>query len=335
MKKLVNNPNDVARETIEGLALAYPQFLRKLDRWQAVVRRDAPTPNKVALLTGGGSGHEPLFAGYIGPGLADGSVAGNVFTSPPPPPIVATAKAIDAGRGVLFLYGNYAGDVLNFDAAAEELQEDGITVNTVRIADDVSSASLENRQERRGIAGNFFVIKIAGAAAAEGGDLATVAAAAQSAADQTRSMGVALSSCIIPASGKPIFDLGEHDMEIGMGLHGEPGVHRGQLAAADGVAAMLMGRILADLPLPAGSEVGVLVNGFGATPLAELFILFRAVHQLLEPAGVRIVRAFVGNYASSIDMAGASVTLIKLDSDLKRWLLAPCESAALTQRGHT
>lgn len=332
MKKLINNPQEVARETIEGLALAYPHFLRKLDRWQAVVRCDAPTANKVALLTGGGSGHEPMFAGYVGPGLADGSVAGNVFTSPPPPPIVATAKAIDAGQGVLFLYGNYAGDVLNFDAAAEELRENGIMVNTVRVADDVSSAPPDRRQDRRGIAGDLFVIKIAGAAAAEGCDLATVTAAAQSAADHTRSMGVALSSCIIPASGKPIFDLGERDMEIGMGLHGEPGVHRGQLATADAVAEVLVDRILADLSLPAESEVGALVNGFGATPLAELFILFRAVRRLLDRAGVRIVRAFVGNYASSIDMAGGSVTLLKLDADLKRWLLAPCESAALTQR---
>jgi dihydroxyacetone kinase len=332
MKKLINNPNEVARETMEGLALAFPHLLRKLDPWQAVVRREAPTANKVAVLTGGGSGHEPMFAGYVGPGLADGSVAGNVFASPPPPPIVATAKAIDAGKGVLFLYGNYAGDVLNFDAASEELQEDGVAVTTVRIADDVTSAPPERRNERRGIAGDLFVIKIAGAAAAEGGDLAGVTAAAQKAADHTCSMGVALSSCIIPASGKPIFDLGERDMEIGMGLHGEPGVLRGQLAPADAVAEMLVSRILADQLLASGSEVGVLVNGFGATPLAELFILFRAVHRLLDGAGVTIVRAFVGNYASSIDMAGGSVTLIKLDADLKRWLLAPCESAAFTQR---
>jgi dihydroxyacetone kinase len=177
----------------------------------------------------------------------------------------------------------------------------------------------------------LFVIKIAGAAAAEGGDLAAVTAAAQKAADRTRSMGVALSSCIIPASGKPIFDLGERDMEIGMGLHGEPGVQRGPLAPADAIAEMLVNRILADMPLSAGSDVGVLVNGFGATPLAELFVLFRAVRGLLDRAGVNIVRAFVGNYASSIDMAGGSVSLLHLDAELKRWLLASCSSAALTQ----
>ena len=331
MKKLINDPNDCARESIEGLALAFPHLLRKLERWQVVVRRDAPVANKVALLSGGGSGHEPMFAGFVGPGLADGSVAGNIFASPPPPPIVAAAKAIHAGQGVLFLYGNYAGDVLNFDAAAEDLQADDIVVDTVRITDDVTSAPPERRQERRGIAGDFFVIKIAGAAAAEGGSLAAVSAAARKANDRTRSMGVALSSCIIPASGKPIFGLGERDMEIGMGLHGEPGVHRGQLAPADAVAAMLVSRILADQPLPAGSEVAVLVNGFGATPLAELYILFRAVRRLLDQAGVNTVRAFVGNYATSIDMAGGSVTLLHLDGELKRWLLAPCASPALTQ----
>jgi dihydroxyacetone kinase len=331
MKKLINDPNAVARESIEGLALAFPHVLRKLDRWQAVVRRDAPIAGKAAILTGGGSGHEPMFAGFVGPGLADGSVAGNVFASPPPPPIVATAKAIAGEKGVLFLYGNYAGDVLNFDAAAEELQADGIAVSTVRITDDVTSAPPERRHERRGIAGDLFVIKVAGAAAAEGGDLAAVTGAAQKANAHTRSMGVALSSCTIPASGKPIFDLGERDMEIGMGLHGEPGIHRGQLETADTVAEMLVGRILADMPLPRGSEVGVLVNGFGATPLAELLILFRAVRHLLGKGGVGIARAFVGNYASSIDMAGGSVTLIRLDAELKRWLLAPCSSAALTQ----
>ncbi len=331
MKKLINNPNNVALESIEGLAVAFPNLLRKLDKWQAVVRRDSPILKKVAVLTGGGSGHEPMFAGYVGAGLADGSVAGNVFTSPPPPPIIATGKAIHGGRGVLFLYGNYAGDVLNFDVAAEELQADGISVNTVRIADDVTSAPKEHEQERRGVAGDLFVIKIAGAAAAEGGDLAAVTAAAQKAEANTRSMGVALSSCVIPASGKPIFELGERDMEIGMGLHGEPGVQRGILAPVDSVAEMLLGRILDDMPVSVGSEVGVLVNGFGATPLAELFVLFRAVHRLLGQAGIAILRAYVGNYATSIDMAGGSVTLIKLDPELKRWLLAPCHSAALTQ----
>jgi len=332
VKKLINDPNATALEAIEGLALAHPQILRKLDGVQAVVRCDAPVRGKVAVLTGGGSGHEPMFAGYVGKGLAHGSVAGHVFASPPPPPIVRAARAIHAGRGVLFLYGNYSGDVLNFDAAAEELAADGIQVNTVRICDDVSSAPADRRLERRGVAGDLFIIKSACAAAEEGLDLAVVTAAAEKANANARSMSVALSSCIIPASGKLIFDLPANQMEIGMGLHGEPGVQRGPMASANEVAAQLVRRILDDMPLPAGAEVAALVNGMGATPLCELYIIFRGVRQVLDKAGVRIHRAYVGNYATSLDMAGCSLTLMRLDADLKRWVCAPCEGPALVQR---
>lgn len=331
MKKLINDPNAVALETIEGLALAYPQVLRKLDGIQVVARRDAPVPGKVAVLTGGGSGHDPLFAGYVGRGLADASVAGNIFASPPPMPIICTGKQIHSGRGILFLYGNYSGDILNFDMAAEELIADGIEVVTVRISDDVASAPPERRNERRGIAGDIFVVKAACAAAEEMLDLQAVAAAAQKANEHTRSMAVALTSCIIPASGKPIFDIGEDEMELGMGVHGEPGVQRGPLRPADEVAAFLVSRILADLQVPAGDEVAVLINGAGATPMGELLIVFRSVHRLLTEAGIRIFRTYIGNYAASLDMAGCSVTLMHLDADLKRWLSAPCEGPGLVQ----
>jgi dihydroxyacetone kinase len=331
MKKIINDPNQVARETIEGLVLANPRMLRQVPGMTAVVRKGAPVKGKVAVLTGGGSGHEPMFAGFVGRGMADGSVAGNIFASPPPPPIIAASKAIHGGAGVLFLYGNYSGDVLNFDMAAEMLDAEGIHVATVRIADDVASAPPERREERRGIAGDLFVIKAAGARAEEGASLAEVAAAAEEANQNTRSMGVALSSCIIPASGRPIFDISEQDMELGMGLHGEPGVKRGPLMPANELAEQLVRRILADMPVDREGEMGVLVNGMGATPLAELFIVFRAVHRLLSAEGISICHAYVGNYATSLEMAGCSLTLMRLTPLLKRLLLAPADSPAMTQ----
>jgi len=331
MKKLINDPYAVAVQTIEGLALAYPQYLRQLDNLMAVVRQDAPVSGKVAILSGGGSGHEPMFAGFVGRGLADGSVAGNIFTSPPPQPIYQTAKAIHGGAGILFLYGNYSGDVLNFDMAAEMLGREGIKVSTVRISDDVASAPPDRWGDRRGIAGDFFVIKVAAARAEEKADLNGVTAAAEKANDSTRSMGVALTSCVIPASGRTIFEISDQDMEIGMGLHGEPGVQRGALLPADQVAGEMVRRILADLPARPGEEVAVLVNGLGATPLAELFIIFRAVSRLLREAGLSVCRSYVGNYATSLDMAGCSISIMRLDSELKRLLLAPAESPAFLQ----
>lgn len=331
LKKIVNNPNDFAREALAGLALAYPQYIQQIPGVQAVLRRDAPVLDKVTILTGGGSGHEPMFAGYVGRGMADVSVAGNVFASPPPPPIYEAAKAAHGGAGVLFLYGNYSGDVLNFDMAAEMLEEEKISVKTVRVTDDVASASPESLHERRGIAGDLFVIKVAGARAEEGANLAEVAAAAETANRCTRSIGVALSSCVIPASGCAIFELGEQEMEIGMGLHGEPGVQRGLVKPADPLVSDMIARILADSPMKVGNEVAVLVNGLGATPLAELLIVFRAVARFLSESGLKIRRSLVGNYATSLDMAGFSISLMWLDADLKRWLAAPAETPALLQ----
>jgi dihydroxyacetone kinase-like protein len=331
VKKMLNDPNKAAQEAVQGLALAYPQYLRQLAGLQAVVRRDAPLSGKVTVLTGGGSGHEPMFCGYVGRGLADASVAGNIFASPPPIPVYETAKASHGGAGVLFLYGDYSGDVLNFDMAAEMLMAEGIFVMTVRVADDIASAPLESRLERRGIAGDLFVIKAASARAEEGATLAEVAAAAEKANLNTRSIGVALSSCIIPASGRPIFEIGDDEMEVGMGIHGEPGVSRKPLTAADPLAADLMQRLLADLRAESGDEVAVLVNGLGATPHSELLVIYRAIHPLLQEAGLKICRSYVGNYVTSLDMAGCSITLMRLDSELKRLLLAPAESPAFIQ----
>jgi len=331
MKKLINEPRKVALEAIEGLVLAFPQYLRKVNGHLAVVRKEAPISGKVTVLTGGGSGHEPMFAGYVGRGMADASVAGNVFTSPPPPPIYETAKLAHGGAGVLFIYGNYSGDVLNFDMAAEMLQQEGVFVATVRVSDDVASAPPERKGERRGIAGDLFVIKVAGARAEEGGTLREVTSSAERANENCRSMGVALSSCIIPASGRPIFHLSENEIEIGMGLHGEPGVQRGPMRSADEIAAEIVHRLLADLSAKAVDEFAVLVNGLGASPLSELFIVFRAVSRTLKDAGLSAVRSYVGNYASSLDMAGCSVTFMRLDAELRRLLLAPAECPALVQ----
>lgn len=329
MKKLINDPRKVAAEALEGLALAYPQYVKLVPGAQAVVRNDAPIAGKVGVLTGGGSGHEPMFAGFVGAGMADGSVAGNIFASPPPQPIVAAAKAIHGGAGVVFVYGNYSGDVLNFDMAAEMLEEEGIHVSTVRITDDVTSAPPERYEDRRGIAGDFFVIKAAGACAERQATLAEVTAAAEEANRNTRSMGVALSSCTIPASGKPIFDLAEGDMEVGMGLHGEPGVERGQLKSANEVAEELVRRILEDMPELSNSEAAILVNGLGATPLAELFIVFRAAHTIMARHGVRIFHSYVGNYATSLEMAGCSISIVRLNERLKHWMAAPAQTPAL------
>jgi dihydroxyacetone kinase-like protein len=331
VKKLINDPRKVAAESLEGLALAYPQYLRLLDNVQAVVRKDAPVAGKVGVLSGGGSGHEPMFAGFVGAGMADGSVAGNIFSSPPPQPIVAAAKAIHGGAGVLFLYGNYSGDVLNFDMAAEMLEEEGIRTSTVRITDDLASAPPARCEERRGIAGDFFIIKAAAACAVPGASLADVTAAAEEANRNTRSIGVALSSCIIPASGKPIFDLPEDEMEVGMGLHGEPGVERKKLKSANEVAEELVRRILEDMPELENAEAAVLLNGLGTTPLAELFILYRAAHSMLVRRGVTILHSYVGNYATSLDMAGCSISLLRLNEPLKRWVAAPAGTPALLQ----
>jgi len=331
MKKLVNNPDHVAAEMAEGMALAFPHLVRQVPGTQGVVRNEAPIQGKVAVVVGGGSGHEPMFLGYTGAGMATAGIAGNVFASPPPRPIFLTAKAAHGGAGVLFLYGNYAGDTLNFDAAVDMLQDEGIEVATVRVTDDIASAPFANRDRRRGIAGNLFVFKIAGARAEEGAPLAVVTQAAAKANDNTRSMGIALSSCIIPASGKPIFQLGEDEIELGMGIHGEPGEVRSKISSADEVTAQIVSRILADMPVTGGEEVAVLVNGLGATPICELYIMFRAVQQLLNEKDIGICRSYVGNYASSLDMAGCSVTVMKLDSELKRLLLAPANTPALVQ----
>ena len=330
-KKLINAPEDLIAEAIEGMVLAHPGMLTvEGPTGRAVVAVDAPRDGKVGIVIGGGSGHEPAFAGYVGRGLADAAAVGNVFASPSPEQIMDAARAVDGGAGILFLYGNYTGDVMNFDMAAEECEAAGIAVRSVQVTDDVASAPADRAGERRGIAGDFFVFKIAGAAAELGRDLDACEAAARHANANTRSMGVALTACSMPQTLKPNFEIGPDEMEIGMGLHGEPGIRRGKLEPADAVTGELMAPILADMDLKAGDRVAVLVNGLGATGQLELYIIHRRVAQILAARGVAIHHSWVGEYATSLEMAGASVTLIKLDDDLALLLDTPCRTPALT-----
>jgi len=332
VKKLINDPLRFVDETIEGILLAYPRHLKRCaGSTRALMRADGPVEGKVAIVTGGGSGHIPVFLGYVGPGLLDAVSIGNVFSSPSPDDMLAATMAAHAGAGVLYLFGNYSGDVMNFGMAAEMADMEGIEVVISTGNDDVVSAPVAERERRRAVAGLGLAYKIAGARADEGASLAEVKAAADRAIFNTRSMGVALSPCTIPAAGQPTFTIAEDEMELGMGIHGEPGLERGKLAPADEVAEVMVGKILPDLPFGSGDEVVVLVNGLGATPPEELFILYRRVHQLLTEANITVYKPFIGEYATSMEMAGASVSLLRLDDELKRLLDAPAYSPFLPQ----
>ena len=330
MQKILNDPEPFVDEMLDGILAAHPDQLRRPSP-RAIVRADAPVANKVGIATGGGSGHLPVFMGYVGRGLIDGAAIGNVFASPSSDDMLEVTRAISAGSGVLYLYGNYGGDRLNFDLAAELAADEGIEVRTILGADDVASAPPDRGGTRRGIAGIVFLYKVAGAAAAAGASLAEVVAVTERAAAGTRTMGVALSPCTIPAAGVPTFELPAGQMEIGMGIHGEPGVRRGPLESADAIARELTGAILADLPYKRGDEVGVLVNGLGATPKEELYILYRSVARILDGEGIPVHRVWVGEYATSLEMAGASLTLIRLDDELRGLLDAPAETPFFVQ----
>jgi dihydroxyacetone kinase len=298
---------------------------------RAVVRVNAPIRGKVGVIIGGGSGHEPAFMGYVGEGSADGCPVGNVFASPSPDPILATTRAVNGGAGVIYSYGNYSGDVMNFDMAAELAAAEDIEVRTVLVTDDVASAPKGREDERRGIAGGFFVFKVIAARATELASLAEVEASARKANARTRTMGVALSACTVPAAGRPTFSLEENEMEIGLGIHGEPGMRRGSIETADRVADALLDAILADMPLTRGDSVAVLVNGLGATPAMELYIMFRRVAGRLGDLGVTIHRSYVGEYVTSLEMAGASVSVIALDEELTRLIDAPARTPMFAQ----
>lgn len=331
MKKLINNPERVVEEMLEGMVAAYPQYVRKLEGYNVIVRADAPVKGKVGLVSGGGSGHEPSHAGYVGKGMLDAGVAGAVFTSPTPDQIFEAIKAVDGGAGVLLVIKNYTGDVMNFEMAGEMAEAEGIEVAKVIVNDDVAVENSTYTTGRRGIAGTVFVHKIAGARAQAGGTLEEVKAAAEKVINNVRSMGMALTPCIVPAAGKPTFTLAEDEMEIGMGIHGEPGTMRTKMMKADDIVDHLMAKILSDLPFESGDEVAVMINGLGGTPLMEQFIMNKKVNEILTEKGIKIHRTFIGEFMTSLEMAGASITLLKLDDELKKLLEAPANTPAFKQ----
>ena len=328
--KLINDPDHLIEDLIAGMLSAHPGHLRVEGRTgRAIVAVNGPRDGKVGIVIGGGSGHEPAFAGYVGRGLADAAPLGNIFASPSPPQIADAGFAADGGAGVLFLYGNYTGDVMNFAMAEEILADAGIPARSFLVTDDVASAPPERASERRGIAGDFFVFKIAGAAADLGLPFDAVEEAARRANAVTRTMGVALTACAMPQTGTPNFHIPEGEMEIGMGIHGEPGIERVPAARADAVAERLLEPLLAELGLTAGDRVAVLVNGLGSTTLLERYLLHRRVAETLGARDIAIHHSWVGEYCTSLDMGGASVTLMRLDDELATWLDHPCDTPAL------
>jgi phosphoenolpyruvate---glycerone phosphotransferase subunit DhaK len=331
MKKILNKPADFVPEMLDGLLKAYPDQLACTDDVHCIVRADSPVKNKVALATGGGSGHLPVFLGYVGKGMLDGCAVGDVFASPSSDQMLSVTKRIDGGKGVVYIYGNYGGDVMNFDMAAEMADMDDIKVKTVLVKDDVASAPPAEAGRRRGVAGMVFAFKVGGAKAEMGGSLDEVAAVTEKALANTRTMGVALSPCTVPMAGKPTFSIGEDEMEIGMGIHGEPGMKREKLQSADQIAERMTIAILEDLQPKAGDELAVMVNGLGATPPEELFIIYRKVNLILTDKKLKVHRAYIGEFATSMEMAGASLTFMKLDAELKTLVDAPAHTPFFKQ----
>jgi dihydroxyacetone kinase-like protein len=329
-KKIVNDPKNVVPELLEGLVQAYHGKVNKLEGVTALVKSSLPE-GKVGLLVGGGSGHEPLFHGFIGENMADGAACGNIFAAPTPDVILEATRALNQGHGVLYLYGNYAGDIMNFDIAAEMAAEEGIEIRTVRIWDDVASAPPERMDDRRGIAGDLFIIKIAGGVSATTQDLEEVYRVTAKARDNTRSMGVAVAAGSIPETGEPTFELPEDEIEIGMGLHGEAGVSREKMLPADALVEKMMGQILSDLPFQRDDEVCLLINDLGATTMMELLIVNRQVRRILRENGIAVYDTLMGRYCSSQEMAGFSITLMKLDDELKRYYAMPASSFGFTK----
>ena len=326
MKKLINAPEDVLVESLKGVALAHPELSVDLET-HVITRATPKAQGKVAIVSGGGSGHEPLHGGFVGPGMLDAAVAGEIFTSPTPDRVQVATKAVDRGAGVLHIVKNYTGDVLNFEMAAELAAMDGIEVGSVVVDDDVAVQDSLYTAGRRGVGLTVLLEKIVGAAAEEGRDLAAVVELARKVNGQGRSMGMALTSCTVPAAGKPTFDLPDDQMEIGIGIHGEPGRHREPLAPASEIARQLVEPILADFDF-AGPAI-VMVNGMGATPQIELYLMYAEVVALLEKAGVEVVRNLVGNYITSLDMAGCSVTVLKADDEILTLWDAPVNTPGL------
>ena len=331
MKKLINGVDNVVDEMLNGMTAAFPQYIERVQGTDVVARTGAKKTDKVVLISGGGSGHEPAHGGYVGRGMLDAAVAGAVFTSPTPDQVYEAIKATECGKGALLIIKNYTGDVMNFEMAADMAADEDIVVEKVIVADDVAVENSTWTTGRRGIAGTVFVHKIAGACAETGAELAEVKRVAEKVIANVRSMGMSVSPCTVPAVGKPSFELAEDEVEIGIGIHGEPGTHREKISSAAATVDTLVGKILDEGIYGEGDEVAVMVNGMGATPLSELFIANLRVKEILDEKKIRIAKTEVGNFMTSLDMAGFSVTLLKLDDELKSFLNAPADTPAFKQ----
>src|SRR6266487_2744275 len=329
MKKLINKPEDVVKEALAGMQAAHSDLISVDIEQQVIVRKDAPVQGKVGVISGGGSGHEPMHGGFVGMGMLDAACPGAVFTSPVPDQMLAATRAVNGGAGVLHVVKNYTGDVLNFEMAAELADAEGIKVMSVVTNDDVAVQDSTWTAGRRGVGVTVLLEKIVGGLAETGAPLTQVAALARKVNDQGRSMGMALTSCIVPTAGKPTFDLGEDEMEIGIGIHGEPGRRRVKLASAAEITEMLAAPIIEDLGLKAGDRVLAFINGMGGTPLIELYIVFDALNRILGAKNISIARSLVGNYITSLEMAGCSITLVRLDDELTKYWDAPVHTPAL------
>lgn len=328
MKKFINNPEEVVDEMLEGLLLAHSDKIKSVGEEDnhSLVKIDAPSNGKVAIVTGGGSGHLPLFLGYVGNGMLDGVAVGDIFASPSVQQILDVTKKVDGGKGVLYLYGNYGGDVMNFDMAAEMSELEDIDVDSVIGTDDVASMPKGSEDNRRGVAGLFYLYKIAAAKAETGADLKQVKEVAEKVNSRVRTIGVAVSPCTIPSVGKPNFEIEEGSMEVGMGIHGEPGMYSEKIASADEVADLLTNLILKDIDINENDSVSILVNGLGSTPLEELYIVYRKVHKNLSGKNINIYKSYVGEYATSMEMGGLSISILKLDKELKDLLDTPFDT---------
>ncbi len=329
MKKLINDPTNVVDEALEGMEHAHGDLIRVHYDPNYIVRADAPVQGKVGLVSGGGSGHEPMHGGFVGPGMLDAACPGEVFTSPTPDQMLEATKAVDGGAGVLHIVKNYTGDVLNFEMAADLAQGEGIEVEAVVTNDDVAVQDSLYTAGRRGVGITVLAEKICGAAADEGKSLAEVAEVCRTVNGQGRTMGMALTPCITPGSGEPSFELADDEMEIGIGIHGEPGRYREKLGSAHDIVERLATAVVEDLPYESGDKVLAFVNGMGGTPLIELYIVYRELANFLEGRGIAIERRLIGNYITSLEMAGCSITLLKLDDELTRLWDAPCDTPAL------
>lgn len=326
MKKFINNPETVVRDMIDGMLFAHPDKLQNLPDTNIIIRANSPFQGKVAIVSGGGSGHEPAHIGFVGKGMLDAAVVGEVFTSPTPDRIFEAIQKVDTGSGVLLIVKNYSGDIMNFEMAAEMAEVKGIPIATVIVNDDVAVENSSHTTGRRGIAGTVFVHKIAGALAEKGASLKEVEDVANKVIANIRSMGMALTTCTVPAVGTSVFEIGENEVEVGMGIHGEPGTHRISMTSANEMAELLLERILSDIQLKIGDKVAVMINGLGGTPLMELYILNKTINTILNEAGIDICKTYVGEYMTAIDMAGFSITILKLDEQLIDLLNEPANT---------